>query len=725
MDHYNNIKIGDFGLATTTTRSKAEAADNTAVQLPGESDGYDEGGCSPPKSGLRGGLNVIPILPPGTEDITVDRSVYMQNAAGVDFSEYAILVQPDGSTANRSASAYLWDSLTGGVGTAMYSAPEQAMSSRQRNASNPDGNFGYDSKADMFSLGVILFEMCWKPFSTGMERISVLKDLREFAKLPDEFVKKVPENLCKIIVSLVQKDPAARPSAKDLSTSSLMPGKINIDKTYLREITDSLLNPRSEMLHEIISALFRPRREEFRSTGQFVDADRSELASSGYGGWEQEVLSLQPVSNWCEKLRAENNLKNAGSRIQLERVFTEQPFLNTALPLQLQGCLVQSFCNVFKNHGGVLLAPPLLYKRNSDVMDTDAVKEFEQQETWAFPHKDNTKATTYLDDDKNSVRFLDNAGGIVVLPSNLLVPFCRYAGKLAITNSQRYQVDKVYLSRPGGEVATKMHAAYDIIVPDSTSLEQAIIPAPSNLDSDATSRRLNIPLLPRTEAEKMSFYTSQTLIRDRNRAVAEADVIIAALECCFLIRSFEVGTGSKTSGASKPPSLSTRRIIWLGDLRMFKVLFEICKIPAEKSAVTLKLLKDSFEEAVNASDRLKFQENIAAKLRDVGISDSSLKLLFQFVKVLLPTGFKLCKDPNQLVTSVLRVLDDLEITFYRLPVVIEMRRILVADKDASHFSGSDPRSASNLKPFAPKQVFNRFIIHKIVDVLLLACFRVR
>ncbi|CAM9267663.1 unnamed protein product, partial [Ectocarpus fasciculatus] len=226
LDHFNNIKIGDFGLATTTTRSKAEV--ESTLPLLDEIEGQEDS------------LKLSP----------------QKKEKKIDFSEYAILVQPDGSTANRSASAYMWDSLTGGVGTAMYCAPEQAVSSRRRGVKASDGStLAYDSKADMFSLGVILFEMCRKPFSTGMERISTLKDLRDLAKLPDDFVNVVPENLCKIIVSLVQQDPAARPSAVELSSSSLMQGKINIDKSYLREITDSILNPRSEMLSEIISAL--------------------------------------------------------------------------------------------------------------------------------------------------------------------------------------------------------------------------------------------------------------------------------------------------------------------------------------------------------------------------------------------------------------------------------------------------------------------------------------
>lgn len=41
---------------------------------------------------------------------------------------------------------------------------------------------------DIYSLGVIFFEMCCKPFETGMERMKVIGDLRSVdIQLPDDF----------------------------------------------------------------------------------------------------------------------------------------------------------------------------------------------------------------------------------------------------------------------------------------------------------------------------------------------------------------------------------------------------------------------------------------------------------------------------------------------------------------------------------------------------------
>lgn len=51
------------------------------------------------------------------------------------------------------------------MGTSFYISPEIS-----------DGWPQYDNKVDLYSLGVIAFEL-WHPFSTGMERADVLRQL--------------------------------------------------------------------------------------------------------------------------------------------------------------------------------------------------------------------------------------------------------------------------------------------------------------------------------------------------------------------------------------------------------------------------------------------------------------------------------------------------------------------------------------------------------------------
>lgn len=67
------------------------------------------------------------------------------------------------------------------VGTALYVAPELLQSASK---------VIYNQKVDIYSLGIILFEMFHAPLSTGMERMMVLTDLRtKDIRMSGEFEK--------------------------------------------------------------------------------------------------------------------------------------------------------------------------------------------------------------------------------------------------------------------------------------------------------------------------------------------------------------------------------------------------------------------------------------------------------------------------------------------------------------------------------------------------------
>ena len=70
---------------------------------------------------------------------------------------------PQSSTSTR-------ESMTGKVGTTLYVAPELGKTAGVR--------VKYSQKVDLYSLGIIFFEMCYKPLTTSMERVHVLGNLR-------------------------------------------------------------------------------------------------------------------------------------------------------------------------------------------------------------------------------------------------------------------------------------------------------------------------------------------------------------------------------------------------------------------------------------------------------------------------------------------------------------------------------------------------------------------
>ncbi|XP_067345379.1 eukaryotic translation initiation factor 2-alpha kinase 1 isoform X2 [Channa argus] len=101
-------------------------------------------------------------------------------------------------------------SHTTGVGTFVYAAPEQLKGSH------------YDSKSDMYSIGVVALEL-FQPFGTEMERVRTLGDLRE-GKIPDSFHCRWPL-LTKYIMKLTSKEPSVRPTASQLLQSELFYSK--------------------------------------------------------------------------------------------------------------------------------------------------------------------------------------------------------------------------------------------------------------------------------------------------------------------------------------------------------------------------------------------------------------------------------------------------------------------------------------------------------------------
>ena len=86
------------------------------------------------------------------------------------------------------------------VGTSSYASPEQLSS------------HNYDYKTDLYSLGIILFELMYVN-KTLMERYINIKNLRDQHKLPDDFSYKTEKD---VILLLTSKNPDLRPDTEQL-----------------------------------------------------------------------------------------------------------------------------------------------------------------------------------------------------------------------------------------------------------------------------------------------------------------------------------------------------------------------------------------------------------------------------------------------------------------------------------------------------------------------------
>jgi serine/threonine protein kinase len=99
------------------------------------------------------------------------------------------------------------NNLTLGVGTLLYASPEQLARRR------------YDSKTDIYSLGVLFFELYY-PFSTPMERVYTLMELRK-GSVPQTFRMRYPSEW-NLLRKMIAVDPKERPTANEILGSYLL-----------------------------------------------------------------------------------------------------------------------------------------------------------------------------------------------------------------------------------------------------------------------------------------------------------------------------------------------------------------------------------------------------------------------------------------------------------------------------------------------------------------------
>ncbi len=209
FDQEGVVKLGDFGLATAA-----------AGPTPGDFTGKAEGGV--------------------THESGADEKI---GPFHVHTKSLSLSLPLGGGSSSQ---------MSGGVGTLFYRAPEQERSR---------GKYSYP--ADMFSLGVVLFEMHMEPFRTKMERSKVMSALRDRGKCPSAFEDRVTLSAQKIIKWLMQHDPAARPSAKELQSSPLLPPKMEVEKAYLRETLNSIRHMQSASFSQIVEAIHSRHNPEY------------------------------------------------------------------------------------------------------------------------------------------------------------------------------------------------------------------------------------------------------------------------------------------------------------------------------------------------------------------------------------------------------------------------------------------------------------------------------
>ncbi|XP_054816173.1 eIF-2-alpha kinase GCN2 isoform X2 [Prosopis cineraria] len=146
---------------------------------------------------------------------------------------------------------------TGQVGTYFYTAPEIDQ-----------GWPKIDEKADMYSLGVVFFEL-WHPFATAMERHIILSDLKQKGELPSQWVVEFPEQEA-LLRHLMSPSPSDRPSASELLQHVFPP---QMESELLDDILQTMRTSEDTRIYDkIVNAIFDKEilraRENLRGAGR-------------------------------------------------------------------------------------------------------------------------------------------------------------------------------------------------------------------------------------------------------------------------------------------------------------------------------------------------------------------------------------------------------------------------------------------------------------------------
>ncbi|KAH2019830.1 hypothetical protein KXV45_003763 [Aspergillus fumigatus] len=196
-------------------------------------------------------------------------NIFIDVASNPRIGDFGLATSGQFTTAVRSSTTADFEgNLTRSLGTTYYVAPEMKS-----------GFAGhYNEKVDMYSLGIIFFEMC-HPLPTGMERDQTLRAIREeHHTLPPTFHYSEKAVQGNIIESLLSHDPKERPSASELLQSGKIPLQVE-EETFRRAIVHLLSDPNAPDYKKILSAIFSQSPKKYEDIAWDVDSRAAPAAN--------------------------------------------------------------------------------------------------------------------------------------------------------------------------------------------------------------------------------------------------------------------------------------------------------------------------------------------------------------------------------------------------------------------------------------------------------------
>ena len=139
-------------------------------------------------------------------------------------------------------------------------------------------------KVDIYSLGIIFFEMVYKRLPTLMERIQVLTNLRKphiiFPKDFDEHGEL--ENQAALLRQMLNHDPSQRPSSRDVLASPNLPAVQEAEAEFNRRVEEAISNPEGQVYRRILTHLFSQKYS--RAMDETYNMDQTKSKNVRLGG---------------------------------------------------------------------------------------------------------------------------------------------------------------------------------------------------------------------------------------------------------------------------------------------------------------------------------------------------------------------------------------------------------------------------------------------------------
>jgi histidyl-tRNA synthetase len=398
-------------------------------------------------------------------------------------------------------------------------APEQEALQSQRGKADSSP---YSTQADMFSLGVILFEMFSPPFSTYMERAGILTtlrgdrtdghgsnsettqsddklsdfEMRASRRFPVSFIQNVPINAQKLILLCVERDPSARPSAEDLLANDLLPRKIELEQRYLEEALELITNSQSESYTQILDALFnKPTLDLVELTFDTDVAVKANNVALETGDKRQpsppEALmkaicdiragAIDPstlrslamsTSSLMAATAALKRARNTGRLGKGGKGMLKRSTQRAAGVLAMRAATAAA---VTGSLDGVHGADPTVVEAMCDKLRSIFRSHGAVHLRSPLLRPKSHAASSQGGGLGGPAEVMNGRGAVLLLPEDLTAPFARALGRggAATSHLKRYDIDRVYhRSLIGGHPRESIEASFDVVVEDHSKARQ-------------------------------------------------------------------------------------------------------------------------------------------------------------------------------------------------------------------------------------------------------------